>query len=74
MSKDLTKLVLLILLSLAEEPRHGYGLMKDIEGLSGGRVRLSTGTVYAALRRLCNDQWIKRFEQNNTSRGSRPSN
>jgi DNA-binding PadR family transcriptional regulator len=60
--------VLLILLSLAERPRHGYALMKDIESLSEGRVRLSTGTLYGALRRLLQDQWIQRFEQGDTSR------
>jgi DNA-binding PadR family transcriptional regulator len=66
--KPLTEPVLLILLSLAQKPRHGYGLMKDIESLSQGRVRLSTGTLYGALRRLLDDLWIERFEQDDTSR------
>ena len=59
---------MLILTSLADKPRHGYALMKDIEALSGGRVRLSTGTLYGALRRLLEDAWIERFEQEDTSR------
>jgi DNA-binding PadR family transcriptional regulator len=42
--------------------------MKDIEALSNGRVRLSTGTLYGALRRLLQDGWIARFEQADTSR------
>src|SRR5580698_6575279 len=67
-AKPLSEAVLLILLSLAERPRHGYALMKDIESLSAGRVRLSTGTLYGALRRLLEDQWIQRFEQADTSR------
>src|SRR5438132_6832806 len=67
-SKPLTEPVLLILISLANKPRHGYALMKDIEFLSNGRVRLSTGTLYGALRRLLEDQWIERFEQPDTSR------
>lgn len=58
----------MILLSLAEKPRHGYSLMKDIESLSNGRVRLSTGTLYGALRRLLQDLWIERFEQGDSSR------
>jgi DNA-binding PadR family transcriptional regulator len=66
--KPLTEPVLLILLSLAEKPRHGYSLMQDIESLSRGRVRLSTGTLYGALRRLLEDRWIERFEQDDTSR------
>ena len=66
--KPLTEPVFLILISLASQPRHGYSLMKDIESLSGGRVRLSTGTLYGALRRLLDDAWIERFEQEDTSR------
>jgi DNA-binding PadR family transcriptional regulator len=58
----------LILLSLANKPRHGYALMKDMEALSNGRVRVSTGTLYGALRRLLQDEWIERFEQEDTSR------
>lgn len=64
----LSEPVLLILMSLASEPRHGYALMKDIEALSNGRVRLSTGTLYGALHRLLADSWIERFEQKDTSR------
>ena len=67
-TKPLTEPVLLILLSLAGKPRHGYALMKDIESLSNGRVRLSTGTLYGALRRLLEDLWIEPFEQSDTSR------
>jgi len=64
----LSEPVLLILMSLASEPRHGYALLKDIERLSGGRVRLSTGTLYGALHRLLQDAWIERFAQPDTSR------
>jgi DNA-binding PadR family transcriptional regulator len=67
-SKPLTEPVLLILLSLADKPRHGYSLMKDIGSLSDGRVQLSTGTLYGALRRLLEDRWIERFAQEDTSR------
>jgi DNA-binding PadR family transcriptional regulator len=67
-AKTPSEAVLLILLSLADRPRHGYALLKDIESLSDGRVRMSTGTLYGALRRLLEDQWIQRFEQADTSR------
>ena len=60
--------VLLILVSLADKPRHGYALMKDVEALSGGRVRLRTGTLYGALRRLLESGWITPFTQKDTSR------
>ena len=67
-TRPLTEPVLLILMSLAGKPRHGYALMKDIEVLSRGRVLLSTGTLYGALRRLLEWLWIERFQQEDTSR------
>ena len=42
----------LILTALAQEPLHGYVLLRRIEELSDGRVRLRAGTLYAALDRL----------------------
>jgi DNA-binding PadR family transcriptional regulator len=67
-TKPLSEPVLLILTSLAAHPRHGYALIKDIELLSAGRVRMSTGTLFGALRRLLEDGWIERFEQEDTAR------
>jgi DNA-binding PadR family transcriptional regulator len=68
-SLPLTEPVLLILLSLAEQPRHGYSILKDVEQMSDGRVVLSTGTLYGALRRLLDDEWIERIEEEDTPRG-----
>jgi DNA-binding PadR family transcriptional regulator len=65
----LTEPVLLILLSLAEQPRHGYSILKDVEQMSDGRVVLSTGTLYGALRRLLDEEWIERIDEEETSRG-----
>lgn len=64
----LSEPVLLILLSLAEQPRHGYAILKDVEEMSDGRVVLSTGTLYGALRRLLDEDWIERFEEDKASR------
>ena len=66
--RPISEPVFLILVSLADTPRHGYALMKDIEALSEGRVRLSTGTLYGAIRRLLEDGWIERFAQKDKSR------
>ncbi|HEY4267145.1 MAG TPA: PadR family transcriptional regulator [Galbitalea sp.] len=41
-----------VLASLADGRKHGYGIIKDAEELSDGRVRLKVGTLYAALERL----------------------
>jgi DNA-binding PadR family transcriptional regulator len=66
---EVSEPVLLILLSLAEQPRHGYAILQDTERMSDGRVRLSTGTLYGALGRLLEDKWIERSKAPDTSRG-----
>lgn len=71
-SLPLTEPVLLVLLSLAEQPRHGYSILKDVERISSGRVKLSTGTLYGALRRLLDDEWIERVEEDESPRDRRP--
>lgn len=67
-ASPLSEPVFFILASLAAEPKHGYLLLKDIEQLSQGRVRLSTGTLYGAIRRLLDDEWIERIETGDNSR------
>ncbi len=67
----LSEPVLLVLLSLAEQPRHGYAILKDIEAMSDGRVRLSTGTLYGALQRLLDHGWIERVQEESTPRDRR---
>ena len=41
-----------VLAALLQGPLHGYAIMKRAGELSGGRVRLATGTLYTALDRL----------------------
>jgi DNA-binding PadR family transcriptional regulator len=41
-----------VLLALMGGPRHGYGLMQDVEELSGGRLQIGPGTLYTAIKRL----------------------
>lgn len=52
-----------IILSLAAGPRDGYAILQEVEALSDGRVVLSTGTLYGALKRLLEDGWIERLEE-----------
>jgi len=47
---------LLVLVSLAEGPKHGYQMMLDIERLAG--QRLGAGTLYGAIARLEESGWI----------------
>src|SRR5215831_11968554 len=41
-----------ILLALADEERHGYAILQDVEARTGGELRLSAGTLYRAIARL----------------------
>lgn len=41
-----------ILLSLAEEDRHGYAIILDVAARTGGDVRLSAGTLYRSIQRM----------------------
>jgi DNA-binding PadR family transcriptional regulator len=59
----LTEATYFIMLSLSREPRHGYAIMKDVQSLSEDRVKLSTGTLYGALKRLLKQGWIERVEE-----------
>jgi len=61
-----------ILLSLSSAPKHGYAIMQDAARLSEGRVRLSTGTLYGAVKRLLEAGWIRRVENGAAKNGSRP--
>jgi PadR family transcriptional regulator len=48
-----------ILASLIDGPLHGYGIIKQAEQLSGGRVRLAAGTLHGALDRLMADGLVE---------------
>ena len=53
----LTEAVYYILLALLD-PLHGYGIIQNVEQLSGGRVRLAAGTLYGAINTLLEKGWI----------------
>ena len=48
-----------VLTALARGPRRGYAVMQDVEDLSEGRIRLRTGTLYAAFDRLSDHKLIE---------------
>jgi DNA-binding PadR family transcriptional regulator len=58
----LTETTFYILLSLSALPRHGYAILKDVQELSEDRIQLSTGTLYGAIKRLLDQGWIIRLE------------
>ena len=48
-----------ILLSLAGEPMHGYGIMQEVLRQSGGRYNLGPGTLYDNLQRLMKQRMVE---------------
>ena len=41
-----------ILVALAGNELHGYGIMQDVAGRTGGKLRLGPGTLYGSLKRM----------------------
>lgn len=56
-SLPLTETTFYILLAL-REPGHGYAVMKKVEELSGGKVRIAAGTMYGAIENLTKQKLI----------------
>src|SRR5882757_4861615 len=54
----LTPAMFHVLLALAGDDLHGYAILKEVELRTGGKVRLSTGTLYGIVKRLLNDGLI----------------
>ncbi len=63
----LTESTYYIMLALYN-PAHGYGIMQQVEEMSGGRVRLAPGTLYGALTALTGKGWIVQLPVDEGSR------
>lgn len=50
----------LVLTALAEQPMHGYAIVRSVHTLSDGRMELRVGTLYGVLDRLVADGWAAR--------------
>ncbi len=55
----LSPVALQILLSLAAEDRHGYGIMQEIKRQSGAQFRIGPGTLYDNLQRLLEQSLVE---------------
>ena len=62
----LTAPVFQILLSLADEELHGYAIIQDVAARTGGEVRLTPSTLYAAVKRLLDAGWIEELAERPT--------
>ena len=65
----LTPAMFHVLVALADGDAHGYAIMKEVERLTGGGVRLSTGTLYGIIKRLLSEGLIR--ERSRASRDAR---
>jgi DNA-binding PadR family transcriptional regulator len=59
----LSPAVLHILLSLAGEPRHGYGIMQDVARQSNGQYKLGPGTLYDNLQKLMDQGLVEEIRR-----------
>ena len=48
----LTPAIAHILLALADEDRHGYAIMQEVERLTDGASRMGPGTLYGTIKRM----------------------
>ena len=51
-----------VLLALSEGPRHGYGIMQDVDALTAGELTLGPGTLYSMIKRFLRADVIEECE------------
>jgi DNA-binding PadR family transcriptional regulator len=52
-----------VLLALADAERHGYGIIKEVEARTEGRVRLGPGTLYGSVKRMLEEGLIEESDE-----------
>jgi DNA-binding PadR family transcriptional regulator len=52
-----------ILIALADRDRHGYSIMQDVAARTEGKVQLSAGTLYSAIRRMLEQGLIEELAE-----------
>ena len=59
----LTPAVFHIMLALADAERHGYAIIKEVESLTDGRMRLGPGTLYGSIKRMLEEGLIEESDE-----------
>jgi DNA-binding PadR family transcriptional regulator len=62
-SAPLTPAVLHILLAVSAKERHGYGIMKQVESDSRGKVKMGPGTLYGSIGRMIDAGLIRESDR-----------
>ena len=52
-----------ILLALADQERHGYDIMREVDERTEGQMRLGPGTLYGSIKRMLNDGLIQELDE-----------
>src|SRR5205085_6623603 len=52
-----------ILVAVADRERHGYAIMQDVAARTDGKLRLSPGTLYGAIKRMLHDGLIEELDE-----------
>ncbi len=52
-----------IVVALAEGEKHGYAIIRDVTELSGGTVRMGSGTLYTAIKRMLEQGLIEEADE-----------
>ena len=61
-TKSVTPAVTLVLLALADRPRHGYGIRSEIEKFTAGHTKMGSGTFYRSIQRMMVGGWVRRLD------------
>ena len=59
----LTPAIAHILLALADEDRHGYAIMQEVERITGGAARMGPGTLYGTIKRMLSAGLIEEADE-----------
>jgi len=62
-SRSLPLAIFHILVSLADQDRHGYAIMQDVHARTDRRLRLGPGTLYGSIKRRLNDGLIEELDE-----------
>jgi DNA-binding PadR family transcriptional regulator len=55
--------VMHIVVALADGEKHGYAIMRDVADLSGGAVRIGSGTLYGSIKRMLDQGLIEEADE-----------